>query len=702
MLDNITNLVAGLARRVQPSDSSSTDGPEDSDVDDAILADATDEFRNRINAARRVTRVWLSFVENFTCVFGAQDERRVIAEQFARCGLNFELLKNRGEHWGNRGIVKRYYKCEYADTCNCPFMFRVVFNTGRGTASIEQPAGENCHNDHINPNQGARMRATAEQRLLIDQLVDAGCTPKRIFRRLQETGMVGVLTLSYVARYKHNRAQRNRENDEVVSFRQMATRLCFDAIERKSDNEIGVCNFEMTAASNQVFIIESSKQLLNRLVTPIAGDLVCWSVDGVYKIATCFTVILVCAVDWNGAALPCAFAVVPTESTESYQFIGKSLSKYFPRLLRNSPQLTRFIMADNHRAIAAGLGHTPRGNEQDELEHARFETSFLSCWFHQKQDLERVLPSKLANRDNREEIVNDIRSLHRIPYPFEHLFDMALRAFHRKWWNDEQAVVQYIDLWDDRRWSLAHKPPGLPTTNNSHERLNRELKQQLGHKSRRLDTAVEELKHFLESGARPNEHVFKTTYPEADPKLQNMVDKYLRNTVHNQREFVKREFTRKRVDEHITLYATPATIKDLENIQASMRASDRERESALREIFRTRIAEFMTFYENILIKRERPPHVDDGREAFARLTAPLRSFHVVTPLPDNEKSNTIHFQCTCSFGESKYTYATARRCRHVLAERVLTVGHENSDYLPIEPARQPGRPRRMAHFLARE
>ena len=123
-----------------------------------------------------------------------------------------------------------------------------------------------------------------------------------------------------------------------------------------------------------------------------------------------------------------------------------------------------------------------------------------------------------------------------------------------------------------------------------------------------------------------------------------------------------------------------------------MQASDFEREIALREIFRSRIADFMTFYENILIKRERPTHVDNRREAFARLTAPLRSFHVVTPLPNNEKSKTIHFQCTCSFGESKYTYATARRCRHVVAERLLEDGFDNSDYLRVEPARQPGRP----------
>jgi len=133
-----------------------------------------------------------------------------------------------------------------------------------------------------------------------------------------------------------------------------------------------------------------------------------------------------------------------------------------------------------------------------------------------------------------------------------------------------------------------------------------------------------------------------------------------------------------------------------------MQASDFEREIALREIFRSRIADFMTFYENILIKRERPTRVDNRREAFARLTAPLRSFHVVTPLPNNEKSKTIHFQCTCSFGESKYTYATARRCRHVVAERLLEDGFDNSDHSCNEPARQPGRPPRMAHFLARE
>ena len=181
-----------------------------------------------------------------------------------------------------------------------------------------------------------------------------------------------------------------------------------------------------------------------------------------------------------------------------------------------------------------------------------------------------------------------------------------------------------------------------------------------------------------------------------------MVDKYMQNDSLNERDFVKHEFTRTRVDEHITLYATAATIRELKSLQDNMRMSDREREIALRGIFRDRIANFMTFYEHILVDRQRPPPVDDGREAFARLTAPLRSFHVVTPLPNDEKSKTIHFQCTCSFGESKYTYATARRCRHVLAERRLAAGFDNSDYLRVEPVCQPGRPTRMAHFLARE
>ena len=175
-----------------------------------------------------------------------------------------------------------------------------------------------------------------------------------------------------------------------------------------------------------------------------------------------------------------------------------------------------------------------------------------------------------------------------------------------------------------------------------------------------------------------------------------MVDTFLRNDVHNQSDFVKHAFTRTRVDEYITLYATAATIKELKSLRDNMRASDHEREIALREIFKDIIAEFMTFYENILIKR------GAGREAFARLTAPLRSFHVVTPLPNNEKLKDIHFQCTCTVGHSKYTYATARRCRHVLPERRLVDGFDNLVYLRIEPARQPGRPPRMAHFLARE
>ena len=179
MLNNITNIVVGLARRAQSSDSSSTDEPEDSDVDAAILADATEEFRNRINAASRVTRVWLSLVENFTCVFDAQDERRVIAGQFARCGLNFELLTNRGEHWGNQGIVKRYYKCAYADTCNCPFMFRVVFDRPHAQTNIQAIAGNwecRCLNSELSRKIQAQSYA-APARSGWSYIVSAnGCT----------------------------------------------------------------------------------------------------------------------------------------------------------------------------------------------------------------------------------------------------------------------------------------------------------------------------------------------------------------------------------------------------------------------------------------------------------------------------------------------------------------------------------------------
>ena len=704
MLDNITNLLARLAPRRQLSDSSSVD-TDDSAADDEILQGATEEFRKRI-AARRCIRPWKPVLWNFECVFGAANEEDVLALSFRLCGINRGLLKDRGGKFYAGGIYKRYYKCAYADNCNCQYMARVVFDTRKRTATIEQPTDGNVHNDHVPLHTRVRLHATPEQEEIMRNLTDAGCTPKVIFRHMQQAGIAGGLTLRYVQRYKNNRMQRRRDREALTNtYVHWESYLDSQSIESKSDEkEIGVCNFELRHAPNQVFIVESSKHLLDRLATPIAGNLVCWSVDAVYKVSRSHSVILVCAVDWNGAALPCAFAVVPTENTESYKFVAEALSPYFPRLLRNSPQLTRFIMADNHKAIAACFGHMnePRGNEQGELEHARFDTSVLACWFHQKQDLERELPKKIVNHEHEAEIVADIRALHQIPYPFEHLFDMALRAFHRKWWNDEQAVVQYIDGWNNRKWSLAHRPAGLPTTNNSHERLNRELKQQLGHKSRQLKSAVDELTLFLESGARPNEHVFKTTYPEADAKLQNMVDKYIRNDMLNERDFVKHTFTRTRVDEHITLYATAATIKELKSLRDNMQASDHEREIALREIFRSRIADFMTFYENILIKRERPTHVDNRREAFARLTAPLRSFHVVTPLPNNEKSKTIHFQCTCSFGESKYTYATARRCRHVVAERLLEDGFDNSDYLRIEPARQPGRPPRMAHFLARE
>jgi hypothetical protein len=62
---------------------------------------------------------------------------------------------------------------------------------------------------------------------------------------------------------------------------------------------------------------------------------------------------------------------------------------------------------------------------------------------------------------------------------------------------------------------------------------------------------------------------------------------------------------------------------------------------------------------------------ENRSRTYVHLGTSRKFMRYVTPLPNNEKSKTIHFQCTCSFGESKYTYATARRCRHeTVAERL--------------------------------
>ena len=137
MLDNITNLLARLAPRRQLSDSSSVD-TDDSAADDEILQGATEEFRKRI-AARRCIRPWKPVLWNFECVFGAANEEDVLALSFRLCGINPGLLKNRGGKFYAGGIYKRYYKCAYADNCNCQYMARVVFDTRKRTATIEQP-----------------------------------------------------------------------------------------------------------------------------------------------------------------------------------------------------------------------------------------------------------------------------------------------------------------------------------------------------------------------------------------------------------------------------------------------------------------------------------------------------------------------------------------------------------------------------------
>lgn len=132
MLDNITNLLARLAPRRQLSDSSSDD-TDDPAGDDEILEGATEEFRNRIGAARCI-RPWQPVLRDFECVFGAANEEDVLALSFRRCGVNLPLLRNRGGKFNAGGIYKRYYKCAYADNCNCQYIARVDIRYKKGNS----------------------------------------------------------------------------------------------------------------------------------------------------------------------------------------------------------------------------------------------------------------------------------------------------------------------------------------------------------------------------------------------------------------------------------------------------------------------------------------------------------------------------------------------------------------------------------------
>lgn len=122
----------------------------------------------------------------------------MLALSFRRCGVNLPLLRNRGGKFHAGGIYKRYYKCAYADNCNCQYIARVIFDTRKGTATIEQPTDGNVHNDHVPLRTGVRLHATPEQDEIMRLLADADCTPKVIFRLLQQAGIAGDLTLTAI------------------------------------------------------------------------------------------------------------------------------------------------------------------------------------------------------------------------------------------------------------------------------------------------------------------------------------------------------------------------------------------------------------------------------------------------------------------------------------------------------------------------
>ena len=134
---------------------------------------------------------------DFECVFGAENEEDVLALKWERCGISRGLLRDRGGKFHAHGIYKRYYKCACADNCNCQYIARVIFDRRKGTATVEQPKDGNVHNAHVPLSMRIRVLATPDQQEIMNQLIDAGCTPKVVFRLLKQGGIAGELTLSY-------------------------------------------------------------------------------------------------------------------------------------------------------------------------------------------------------------------------------------------------------------------------------------------------------------------------------------------------------------------------------------------------------------------------------------------------------------------------------------------------------------------------
>lgn len=210
-------------------------------------------------------------------------------------------------------------------------------------------------------------------------------------------------------------------------------------------------------------------------------------------------VLVVGTVMWGGTFVPTAWMLSGNERQQDYAAVEVAVQEKLGALAKPDEthlvNVTPFCCADGALAIKWGernaTRRADRGLEPDKL---------LTCYSHMLRGA-KLLARKHLRGEQKErmvsEVVADLQALEGLPFGFRRAFDLLVDMWMDKWngRGQSQFVGIFRDSWllENKRWSRAFVPVGLPNSTNNLERNNRSMKDILSHARTEATGAIEHI-----------------------------------------------------------------------------------------------------------------------------------------------------------------------------------------------------------------
>ena len=617
-----------------------------------------------------------------------------VAELLQRIGIDIATVVLRRKRYTASRAECFDYKCKEHHTCGCRYALTVTFDSN-GYGNIKSIERE--HNAHA-PRVRARVTPTREQRAFLENATQLGVFPVRIVEQMRNRNILGDLTLKQVQRFKTNHAKKLLGVDGFHGTTgEYEALLDANAIERVSGNRAGVLDYAVTTCTFPVEIqaVISSKELMRRFATGVGFGVSTLAIDGTYKLNKEKHVILVWGShNFHQQFALGGFAIVPSESTEHYEWtfnaIFKYASKYTPtemnRLLPDHDKHV-WLMGDGAASISAGARNSCK-------KHKKTYNRGV-CWFHVMKAV-RDNAAKVSDPGNFAEIKADIWDLHGIPYPCAEFKKTCERMFVVKWESRrESCFAEYFnDTWAGTGYSFCDSLPGLVTSNNCVENFNRQVKDEFARKIPHLHETIAHLAKITERELIDRMPNWDTTYPTMNPADWDATDVFMREHVNKHPERIP-------IDSQLTLYVRADVMLHTKRLSQELcpAGSDAERAVVRTQLLHEAATKFATFYRDSMLGGVLEPGTD-----FDTAMRQSTLFYAVTPLPNAESNAYVKFSCTCVGDKNNRGYQYSRKCKHVFAEGFITKTIDTLPYgfNPVDTAPRPGRGAAMRPALTHQ